>query len=60
MDNYKLTLCEQFKHCHATQTRRVNEETGDTVRVFYSYTCPKIVKTREGFFKFTFEDSRKA
>lgn len=57
---YELTQKRQFKHCQATITRWTNNEDGDVVRVFYSYNCPEIVKTRDGIFKFTFENSRKS
>lgn len=57
--DYTLGYKKQFRHCQATETRRDCED-WQTIRVFYSYTCPKLVFMDHNWYKFTFENSRKA
>jgi len=57
--SYTLTNAKQFRHCQATDTTRTNED-GQKIFVFYSYTCPELVKIGWNWYKFDYENSRKA
>lgn len=50
---------EQFKNCHATITYW-EDGFWNEITIFYSYTCPKLVKIRWNWYRFTFDWSRKA
>ena len=43
MKNYELFKRDQFKNCQATECRREDED-GNVVTIFYSYSCPELVK----------------
>lgn len=55
---YTFYKAEQFKNCQATIAYFKNE-IRDAV-VFYSYTCPQLVKINGAWYQFTFDGSRKA
>ena len=55
---YTFYKSEQFRNCQATIAYFENE-IRDAV-VFYSYTCPQLVKINGDWYQFTFEGSRKA
>lgn len=57
MKNYHFYKSEQFRHCQAT-VAYFEDEASDIV-IFYSYTCPKIVRIGRDYYQFTFENSRK-
>ena len=59
MKNYELFYREQFKNCQATECKREDED-GNVVTIFYSYQCPELVKVKGDWFRFSFENSRKA
>lgn len=59
MMNYELFYREQFKSCQATECKREDED-GNVVTIFYSYSCPELVKVKGDWYKFSFENSRKA
>lgn len=59
MKNYELFYKEQFKSCQATECKFEDEE-GNVVTIFYSYSCPELVKVKGDWYKFSFENSRKA
>lgn len=60
MKNYELFYKEQFKKCQATIAKFDVEGLSDTVTIFYSYSCPELVKVKGDWYKFTYENSRKA
>lgn len=57
--SYKLGYKKQFYKCQATICRFDCDASGDAIRVFYSYSTPKLVKVQGQWFRFTFEGSRK-
>lgn len=59
MKNYELFKQDQFKSCQATECRREDED-GNVITIFYSYACPELVKVKGDWYKFSFENSRKA
>ena len=59
MKNYELFYREQFSKCQATECKREDED-GNVITIFYSYTCPELVKVRGDWYKFSYENSRKA
>lgn len=60
MKTYALISREQFKHCQATIVRFDVENLADDVIIFYSYSCPELVRVKGERFKFSYENSRKA
>jgi hypothetical protein len=60
MKNYALISREQFKSCQATEARFDVENLANDVIIFYSYQCPELVKIKGDWFKFSYENSRKA
>lgn len=63
MKNYELFKKEQFKKCQATVAWFESDELkggcGEVITIFYSYSCPELVKIRGCWYKFTYEGSRK-
>ena len=59
MKNYELFKQDQFKSCQATECKRQDED-GNVITIFYSYSCPELVKVKGDWFRFSFEGSRKA
>lgn len=59
MKNFELFKKEQFRKCQATQAKRQDED-GNIIVIFYSYACPEAVKINWTWYKFTYENSRKA
>lgn len=59
MKKWELFKKSQFKHCQATETMR-EDELWNTAIIFYSYYTPELVKIAWKWYKFTYEDSRKA
>ena len=56
---YELFKSEQFRKMQAT-IAYFQDENGNVVTVFYSYSCPELVQIRGKWYKFTYENSRKA
>lgn len=59
MKNYEIYYQEQFRKCQATEVKRQDED-GNTIIIFYSYACPELVMVKGRWYKFTYENSRKA
>lgn len=59
MKKWELFKKTRFNQCQATETFREDED-GNTIILFYSYQCPELVKIAWNWYKFTYEDSRKA
>lgn len=63
MKNYELFKKEQFKKCQATVAWFESDELqgwcGEVITIFYSYSCPELVKIRGNWYKFIYEGSRK-
>ena len=60
MKTYALFYKEQFKKCQATIAKFDVEGLSDAVTIFYSYSCPELVKVKGDWYKFSFDGSRKA
>lgn len=58
-NNWECYKKEQFRNCQAT-IAYFEDEFWNEITIFYSYTCPELVKIRWNWYKFTYEDSRKA
>lgn len=58
MKKRELFKKTRFNQCQATETMREDED-GNIIILFYSYTCPELVKVAWIWYKFTYENSRK-
>ena len=58
-NNWECYKKEQFRKCQAT-IAYFEDEFWNEITIFYSYVCPELVKIRWNWYKFTYEDSRKA
>lgn len=59
MKNFAIYYQEQFRKCQATEVKR-QDENGNRITIFYSYACPELVMINGYWYKFTYENSRKA
>lgn len=57
--NFEIYYQEQFEKCQATEVKWQDKE-GNNITIFYSYQCPELVKIKGAWYRFSFENSRKA